>query len=86
MARDPWHPEHHRAFGVRSIDLLDLGFGAGQADLEALDLAEPSFVLGLDDSGMEVVADLDESVPLSWIGAEHRAPDAGFSEPVTTVR
>ena len=48
-------------FGKTSSVLQgELGFGASQADLEALDLAEPAFRLGFGDSGDQVVADVDQ--------------------------
>jgi hypothetical protein len=34
--------EVHQAAGGRGIYLADLGFGAGQADVEPFDLAEPA--------------------------------------------
>jgi hypothetical protein len=36
----------------------ELVVGAGEADLEAFDLAQPAFAFGLVDAGQQVVADL----------------------------
>lgn len=52
------------------IELGKFVLGAGEADLEALDLAEPAFPLGLGDAGDQVVADLHEPTPLGRIGAQ----------------
>ena len=53
------------------VDLVDLGefrAGSGEADLEAFDLAEPSFAAGFLDPAEEVVADVDESAALGGVG------------------
>lgn len=62
------------------VELCEFPLGAGQADLEALDLAEPAFAFGFGDAGDEVVADLDEPVALGGVGPEYRAADASLSE------
>src|ERR1022692_1234631 len=41
--------------------------GAGEADLEALDLAEPALASGLGDAVVQVVPDLLETVPLGGV-------------------
>ncbi len=41
------------------FDLGKFVFGAGEADLQAFDLAEPAFAFGFGYAGFEVVADLD---------------------------
>jgi hypothetical protein len=41
------------------VDLGELVLGAGEADFESFDFAEPAFPFGFDDAGVEVVADLD---------------------------
>jgi len=46
------------------IDLGELVLGAGEADPESFDLAEPAFLFGFGDAGVEVVADLDQPRPL----------------------
>ncbi|MGW0538613.1 hypothetical protein [Streptomyces sp. NPDC003032] len=63
------------------VELRQFVFGAGEADLEAFDFAEPTLSLGLGDPVDQVVADLDQSVSLGGFGAEERASDASFSEP-----
>ena len=60
-----------------AVDLGELVVGAGEADLESFDLAEPAFAFGFGDAGGEVVADLGEAGPLGRVGPEHRAADAG---------
>ncbi|MFG3296577.1 hypothetical protein ACGF3G_48330 [Streptomyces sp. NPDC048179] len=45
--------------------------GAGEADFESLDLAEPAFPLGFGDPVEEVVADLCQRGALGGIGAEY---------------
>lgn len=52
------------------IDVGKLLLGAGEADLEAFNLVEPAFALGLGDAGDEVVADVGQPCPLGWIGSE----------------
>ncbi|MER5200830.1 hypothetical protein ACWD3J_45880 [Streptomyces sp. NPDC002755] len=49
-AGDPAEVGHAEVDGA-VVDMGELGFGASQADLEALDLAEPAFRLGFGDSG-----------------------------------
>jgi len=44
-------------------DLVELGeflAGAGEADLQAVDFAEPALLAGFGDAGEQVVADLDQ--------------------------
>ncbi|GAA5116491.1 hypothetical protein GCM10025762_32380 [Haloechinothrix salitolerans] len=61
-----------------AIDLGELVFGSGEADLQSFDLAEPALAFGLGDAGGEVVTDLDEPITLGGIGPENRATDAGM--------
>lgn len=49
------------------VDLGELVLGAGEADLEALDLAEPAFALGPGDAVVQVDPDLLKAVPLGGI-------------------
>jgi len=49
------------------VDLGELVLGAGEADLEALDLAEPAFAFGLGDAVVQVVPDLLEAGPLGGV-------------------
>lgn len=51
------------------VDLSELVLGAGEADLEALDLAEPSFAFGLGNAVMQVVPDLFETAPHGTVGS-----------------
>jgi hypothetical protein len=51
----------------RLVELGDLVLGSSQADLQSFDFAQPSFTFGLDNSGLEVVADLNQAVALSWV-------------------
>ncbi len=60
-----------------AVDLGEFVVGAGEADLESFDFAEPAFVFGLADPGGQVVADLGDAGPLGGVGPEHRAADAG---------
>ena len=46
--------------GAGSVDLGELVLGAGEADLQALDLTEHAFTLGLGDAVVHVGADLLE--------------------------
>jgi hypothetical protein len=56
---------HGRVLPVAPIEPAELLLGAGQTDLETLDLAEPAFRLGFGDSGERVVADLGRPCPLA---------------------
>ena len=49
------------------VDLGELVLGAGEADLQALDLAEPAFPLGLGDPVAQVAADFLEPAALGRI-------------------
>jgi hypothetical protein len=51
-----------------SVDLGKLFRGAGEADLQSFDFAEPAFLLGLADAGGQVVADLGQAVALGGSG------------------
>jgi hypothetical protein len=66
--------------GRASFDLGEFVFGAGEADLQSFDFAEPAFAFGFGDAGGEVVADVGEAVALGGVWPVHRAADAGFSE------
>jgi len=44
--------------GCFGIELVQLALHAGEADLEALDFAQPSFPLRLSDPGDQVVTDV----------------------------
>jgi hypothetical protein len=61
-----------------AVDLGELVLGAGEADFQALDLAEPAFALGLGDAVEEVAADLGDAGPLGGVGPVHAAPQAAM--------
>ena len=48
-------------------DLGELVLGAGEADLETLDLAEPAFTLGFGDAVVQVGADLLQPAALGGV-------------------
>jgi hypothetical protein len=50
-----------------SIDLGDLVLRADQADLQSFDFPEPAFAFGLNNPGLQVIADLLQSWPLRWV-------------------
>jgi hypothetical protein len=62
------------------LDLGELVLGAGEADLEALDLAGPAFALGLGDAVVQVVPDLLEPAALGGVWSQERASDTGLTE------
>jgi hypothetical protein len=62
--------------GGGQVGLGELVVGGGEADLESLGFAGPTFALGFGDAGQEVVADLFEAVPLGGVDPEEGAPDA----------
>ncbi|MGW0876592.1 hypothetical protein ACWD3J_39820 [Streptomyces sp. NPDC002755] len=53
-----------------SVDLTELVLGAGQANPQTFDLAEPALVLRLGDAGDEVVADFGESCLLGGVWSQ----------------
>jgi hypothetical protein len=72
-----WHAEVDG--GGPAGPLVELGeflFRAGEADFEALDLAEPAFAFGLGDADQQAFADLGDPAPLGWIGSKEAAPQA----------
>ena len=46
---------------------VSFGAGAGEADFQSFGFAEPAAGLGFGDAGDEVVADLDQAGPGSWV-------------------
>jgi hypothetical protein len=60
------------------VELGELVVGAGEADLEALDLAEPAFAFGLGDAGQQVVADLLQSGSLRRVWSQERTSDTSM--------
>ncbi|MFJ3897562.1 hypothetical protein [Streptomyces sp. NPDC090083] len=57
-----WHAEIDcgGSSGCFGIELVQLALRAGEADLEALDFAQPSFPLRLGDPSDQVVADVGQ--------------------------
>lgn len=66
---DGRHPQVDgcRAPGDAAVELGEFLLCSGKADLEALDLAEPSFPLGFGNTADEVVADVGKSCPLGRV-------------------
>jgi hypothetical protein len=60
--------------------LGELVFGAGEADFEAFDFAEPAFAFGFGDAGGQVVADLGDAGPLGRVGPVQGAAQAPLTE------
>lgn len=58
------------AAGGDLVHLGELVLGAGQADLEALGLAEPAVGFGFGEASGEVVADLGEAGTFGGVGAQ----------------
>ena len=54
--------------------------GGGEADLQALGFAEPAFVVGFVDAGLQVVAKAGQPWPLGRVGPQQRAPDVPLTE------
>jgi len=52
-----------------AVDLGELVFGAGEADFESFDFAEPALAFGLGDAGVQVVANFVQPLPLRWVGS-----------------
>lgn len=62
------HAEFDRRRAMRtSVDLGELVLGTGKAHLKSFDFADPAFPRGLSDAVIEVVADLEQSRPLSRV-------------------
>jgi hypothetical protein len=49
------------------VDLGELAVGAGEADLESFDFAEPAFAFCFSDASLEVAADLFQPWPLCGV-------------------
>jgi hypothetical protein len=65
------------------VHLGEFGAGAGEADLQSFGLSEPAAGLGFGDAGDEVVADLDQAVPGSWVWPQERAAQAALTEMIS---
>src|ERR1035441_8642713 len=63
-----------------TVDLGELVPGAGEADFQALDFAEPAFALGFGDAGQEIVADLGDAGPLGGLRPVHAASQTALTE------
>ena len=80
-AAEGGHAESDRAGGACApVDLGELVFGAGAADLESFGFAGPAFAVGFGDAGGEVVADLGDAVPLGGVGPVQGASQAALTE------
>jgi hypothetical protein len=53
--------------GGEVVELGEFLAGAGEADLQPVDLAEPALLAGFGDAGVQVVADLDQSRALCGV-------------------
>ncbi|MGH3406271.1 MAG: hypothetical protein ACRDRJ_27795 [Streptosporangiaceae bacterium] len=73
-----------RAAGGELVELGEFLPGGGEADFQALGLAEPAFALGFLDAGGQVVAQGSQPGPLGWVRAQQRTSDALLTE-LTTV-
>src|SRR5215207_3601477 len=62
------------------VELVEFLTGAVEADLQAVDFAEPAFSAGFGDAGVQGVANLDQPGALGGIGAQQRAAQTGLSE------
>jgi hypothetical protein len=58
------------------VDLGEFFLGSGEADLEALDFAEPALAVGFGDAGYQVVADLGDAGPLGGVWPVQGTPQA----------
>ena len=77
VAAEGGHSESGGGGGAgAAVDLGELVFGAGEADLESFGFAGPAFAVGFGDAGGEVVADLGDAVPLGGVGPVQGAPEA----------
>lgn len=85
-AADGWDAEIDGCVGA-PLHLGQFVFGAGEADFEAFDFTKPSLLAGFNDTGLEVVADLEQAGLLVWVGPEQGASDAGvFVDAVAAER
>ena len=65
-----WHAERDsRRSGGEFIELNEFVACGGEADLQAVDFAEPVLALGFVDASFEVAADVDQPVSLGWVGS-----------------
>jgi hypothetical protein len=64
----------------RGVDLGELVFGAGQADVQSFDFTEPPLAGGLDDPGFQVVTDLFEPCTLRRVRSQERTSNTCLTE------
>ena len=57
------------------VDLGELVVGAGEADLQPVDFAEPALAFGFGDAVVQVGADLLKPGALGWVRPQERASD-----------
>ena len=62
------------------VDLGELVVGAGEADLQSVDFAEPALAFGFGDAVVQVGADLREPGALCGVWPQERAPDVPLTE------
>jgi predicted negative regulator of RcsB-dependent stress response len=74
---------HGRMLPMASAELGELVLGAGQADAEPFDFAEPAFTFGLANAVDEVIADLLQSAVLRRVRPQERTSDAPLTELTT---
>ncbi|MGW2207440.1 hypothetical protein [Streptomyces sp. NPDC001774] len=77
MRSDAAEIGHAEVDGGSAVELREFRLGAGEADFEPFDLAEPALSVGFGNASNEVVTDFCEARPLCGIWAKHGTPDAG---------
>ena len=65
------------AAGADLVHLAEFVAGAGEADFESLGFAEPVVLFCFGDAVGEAGADVFQPGALGWVGAQHRAAQAG---------
>jgi hypothetical protein len=58
------------------VDLCEFVFGPGEADAQSFGFAGPAFAFGFGDAGGQVVADVDQTLPLVGVDSQQWAADA----------
>ena len=58
------------------VDLCEFVFGCGETDAESFGFADPAFAFSFGDAGGQVVADVDQTVPLVGVDPQQWAADA----------
>ena len=62
------------------VDLCEFVFGCGETDAESFGFADPAFAFGFGDAGGQVVADVDQALPLVGVDSQQWAADAPLTE------